>query len=43
MAEEREAYLKKRIESYVKDNLQEEVKHEMKRAEDVAKLVMDFN
>jgi hypothetical protein len=34
---------KEQIESYVSANMQEEVAREMKRAEDVARLVMDFN
>ena len=33
----------KRIESYVNENLQDEVAHEMKRANEVAKLVLDFS
>ena len=33
----------KRIESYVNENLQGEVAHEMKRANEVARLVLDFS
>ena len=32
-----------RIEKFVKANMQEQVDSEMKRANDLAKLVMDFN
>ena len=31
------------VESYVKENLQGELASEMKRADDLAKLVMDFS
>lgn len=43
MAEQTSNSAQERIESYVKENLQGELKAEMARADKIANLVMDFN